>query len=119
MTNTSHAVQSIAQAYFEAMASKNIEGIVALCDDAVTCDSPLGHLEGIQRFRGFHEGFAKMIEKLTLKAVYRDDRQGVVVYVADTLPVKGAFVAEYLTVAKGKITSARVIYDGTPFEQYA
>ena len=60
-----------------------------------------------------------MIEKLTLKAVHGDDKQAVVVYVADTLPVKGAFVAEYLTIAKGKITSTRVIYDATPFVQYA
>ncbi len=119
MPNTNPAPVSIARAYFEAMASKNVEGILAVCDDNITCDSPLGKLEGIQHFRGFQEGFARMIEKLTLKAVHGDDKQAVVVYVADTLPVKGAFVAEYLTIAKGKITSARVIYDGTPFAQYA
>jgi hypothetical protein len=119
MPNTHPAPQAIARAYFEAMASKNVEGILAVCDENIICDSPLGHVDGIQHFRGFHEGFARMIDKLTLKAVHGDEKQAVVIYVADTLPVKGAFVAEYLTIAKGKINSARVIYDGTPFAQYA
>ena len=119
MPTTHPAPQAIARAYFEAMASKNVEGILAVCDENMICDSPLGHLDGIQHFRGFHEGFARMIEKLTLKAVHGDDKQAVIVYVADTLPVKVAFVAEYFTIAKGKITSVRVIYDGVPFAQYA
>jgi ketosteroid isomerase-like protein len=110
---------NVAQAYFEAMARKDVEGILALASEKVNCESPLGSLEGIEKFRGFQEGFARMIEKLTLKAVYGDDAQAVIVYVADTLPVKGAYVAEYIAVKAGKITSTRVIYDGTPFAAYA
>jgi len=119
MVNTNGSAVKVAQAYFDAMATKNVEGILALAADKVICESPLGSLEGIQKFRGFQEGFARMIEKLTLKAVFGDDAQAVIVYVSDTLPVKGAYVAEYLTVKAGKITSTRVIYDGTPFAAYA
>ena len=55
MLNANPTSQSIARAYFEAMASKKVEGILALCDGNITCDSPLGHLEGIGQFRGFQE----------------------------------------------------------------
>ena len=119
MPSTNPIPISVARAYFDAMANKNVEDVLALCDNSITCDSPLGHLDGIEGFRGFQEGFARMIERLKLKAVCADNEQAVVVYVADTLPVKGAFVAEYLTISEGKITSARVIYDGTPFAKYA
>jgi hypothetical protein len=108
----------VARAYFEAMAAKNVDGIIALTAGSVTSDSPIGQLSGIQAFRRFQEGFARMIENLTLKAAFGDDAQAVIVYVADTLPVKGAYVAEYLTVEAGKITSVRTIYDGTPFAAY-
>jgi hypothetical protein len=118
MVNTNGSAAKVAQAYFDAMVAKNVDGILAVAADKVICDSPAGRLEGIQKFRGFQEGFAHMIEKLTLKAVYGDDTQAVIVYVADTLPVKGAYVAEYLTVKAGKITSAQVIYDGSPFAAY-
>ncbi len=118
MTNTNAMAAKVARAYFEAIAGKDVEGILALAADNLTCDSPLGRLEGIQRFREFHEGFARMIEKLTLEAVHGDDSQAVIVYVADTLPVKGAYIAESLTVEAGKIASVRVIYDGTPFAAY-
>jgi len=119
MATTNTTPKSVAQNYFEAMANKNVEEVLALCDESITCDSPLGRLDGIEGFRGFQEGSARMIEKLTLKAVCADDRQAVVVYVADTLPVKGAFVAEYLTITKGRIASMRVIYDSSPFAQYS
>lgn len=119
MTDVNAKAAKIARAYFEAMAAKNVDGIMALAAGKVTCDSPLGHLSGTQAFRGFQEGFARMIEKLTLEAAFGDDARAVIVYVADTLPVKGAYVAEYLTVEAGKITSVRTVYDGTPFAAYA
>jgi hypothetical protein len=59
-----------------------------------------------------------MINKLTLTAAFGDDKQAVIVYDSDTLPVKSAIVAEYITVKNGKIASTRVIYDATPFAQY-
>jgi len=118
MADVNGLAVKVARAYFEAMATKDIEGIIGLTADNVTCDSPVGQLSGIQTYRGFQEGFARMLEKLTLQAAFGDDAQAVLIYVADTLPVKGAYVAEYLTVKAGKITSVRVIYDGAPFAAY-
>jgi hypothetical protein len=118
MADMNGMAAKVARAYFDAMATKNIEGVIALTASNVTCDSPVGQLSGIEAYRGFQEGFGRMLEKLTLRAVFGDDAQAVLVYVADTLPVKGAYVAEYLTVKAGKITSNRVIYDGVPFAPY-
>ncbi len=118
MTDKRGKAVTVVRGYFDAMASKNVKGIMAVTADKIVCDSPVGQLSGIQAYRGFQEGFAKMIEKLTLVALFGDDVQAVLIYVADTLPVKGAYVAEYLTVKEGKITADRVIYDGSPFAAY-
>lgn len=119
MTNTNGVARRIAQDYFDAMSNKDINRLMALADDDIACFSPLGDLVGIESFRGFSEGFAKMINKLTLIAAFGDDEQAVIVYESDTLPVKSAFVAEHIIAKNGKIVSTRVIYDGTPFAEYA
>ena len=84
----------------------------------VTCTSPVGELQGVQAFRGFQEGFAKMIKKLTLIAAFGDDEHAVIVYNSETYPVPNAIVAEHIAVKNGKLASTTVIYDGTPFAEY-
>jgi len=117
--NTNGAALRIARAYFDAMSEKDVNRMIALAGDDITCFSPLGDLVGIQAFRGFSEGFAKMINKLTLVAAFGDDEQAVIIYEAKTLPVKSAFVVEHLGIKSDKIVSTRVIYDATPFAAYA
>jgi ketosteroid isomerase-like protein len=118
MDNVNHTPLSIARTYFESMASKDVEKLMALVADDIVCDSPVGRLAGAPAFRGFQEGFARMINKLTLIAAFGDDKQAAIVYDSDTLPVKSAIVAEYITVKNGRIASTRVIYDATPFAEY-
>lgn len=108
----------IARTYFEGMATKDVERIVAVSDDHVICNSPTGQLRGSEAFRNFQEGFAKMITKLTLVAAFGDDRQAVIVYDSETHPVSSALVAEVITVDNGKMISTTVIYDATPFAAY-
>ena len=109
---------TIAQAYFDAMANKDADKIASMSAEDVICTSPVGKLQGVQAFRGFQEGFAKMIKKLTLVAAFGDDEHAVIVYSSETYPVPNATVAEYVTVKNGKIASTTVIYDGTPFAEY-
>ncbi|MBV8647727.1 nuclear transport factor 2 family protein [Paludibacterium sp.] len=108
----------VARAYFEAMANKDVAGVLALAAEQVTCDSPAGSLSGVQAYRGFHEGFARMLEKLTLQALFGDEERAVIVYRADTLPVKGGYVTEHLTVRAGKIVADQFIYDAAPYAAY-
>ena len=118
MAGTSSKALTIAQAYFEAMATKNTDGIAAISAEDVICTSPVGALQGVQAFRGFQEGFAKMIKKLTLVAAFGDDEHAVIIYNSETYPVPNAIVAEHIAVKNGKLASTTVIYDGTPFAEY-
>jgi ketosteroid isomerase-like protein len=118
MTATSNEALKVALAYFQAMANKDVDGIMTLVDDNIACFNPVGDFEGSERFRAFEEGFARMIEKLTLVTAFGDEKQAVIVYACDTLPVKNSHVAEHLTVEAGKITSNRVIYDAAPYAAY-
>ena len=118
MAETHGKALTVARSYFDAMANKDVDGTMSVSAEDVVCNSPVGKLAGAQAFRGFQEGFAKMIKKLTLVAAFGDDKHAVIVYEADTQPVPSAIVAEYITVKNGKIASTEVIYDTTPFAAY-
>lgn len=118
MTGTHGKALTIARTYFDAMANKDVDGIMSVAADDVVCTSPVGKLTGAQAFRGFQDGFSKMIKKLTLVAAFGDDQHAVIVYESETQPVPNAIVAEYVTVKNGKIASTEVIYDATPFAAY-
>jgi limonene-1,2-epoxide hydrolase len=111
------AVQ-IAKTYIEAVANNNVDTIISVSADDVVCTSPIGRITGTQKFREFHDGFARMIKKVTVLAAYGDDNQAVLVYNADTHPVPNAVTAELIKVKNGKIASTEVIYDATPFAAY-
>jgi len=108
----------IAKTYVEAIAGKNVDTVISVSADDIVCTSPIGRITGAQKFREFHDGFARMIKKITILASYGDDEQAVVIYIADTHPVADAAVAEFLKVKNGKIASTEVIYDAAPFAAY-
>ena len=116
--NTTTNALDIARAYVAAIASKDVEKIISISASNIACTSPLGQITGLERFRGFHDGFAKMIKKLTVLAVYGDDKQAVVVYDVETHPVARAVTVELIKVEDGKLASTEVIYDATPFAAY-
>ena len=118
-TQSNGKALQIAKTYIDAIASKNVDTIISVSADDVVCTSPLGQITGVRKFREFQDGFARMIEKITILAAYGDDEQAVVVYYAATHPVANSIVAELLKVKNGKITSTEVIYDATPFAAYA
>jgi limonene-1,2-epoxide hydrolase len=108
----------IARTYVRAIANKDVDTIVSISTDDVVCTSPIGQTTGIERFRAFHEGFARMITNLTVLAVHGDDKQAVAVYDVETHAVPHAVVAELIKVKDGKLVSTDVIYDATPFAAY-
>jgi hypothetical protein len=118
MTDTKHKALAIAQTYVNAIADKNVEAIIGVSADGVVCTSPIGRIAGTQKFREFHDGFARMIKKVTVLAAYGDDEQAVIIYNAETHPVPNAVTAELIKVKNGKIVSTDVIYDATPFAAY-
>lgn len=118
MTKTDFFALEVARSYVDAIGKKDVEAILSISAKDVVCTSPIGRTSGIERFRDFHEGFAKMITKLTVLAVHGDDKQAVVVYDAETHAVPHSMVAELIKVADGKLISTDVIYDATPFAAY-
>ncbi|MBA9085562.1 ketosteroid isomerase-like protein [Fontibacillus solani] len=108
----------IANAYFEAMANRDVEMIISLSADDVNCISTAGELKGTTSFHGFHERFAQMLSKFTLVDAFGNDEKAVIIYKADTLPVQDLTAVEYITVKNGKIVTTESIYDATPFAQY-
>lgn len=118
MTETNRKPLVVAHTYVNAIAGKNVDAIIAISADDVVCTSPIGRLTGTQKFREFHDGFARMIKKVTVLAVYGDDEQAVIVYNAETHPVPNAVTTELVKVKNGKIVSTDVIYDATPFAAY-
>ena len=113
-----HKALEIAQTYAKALASRDVATILKISAEDVVCTSPIGQTTGIERFRDFQEGFARMLTKLTVIAVHSDDKQAVVVYDAETHPVPHSLVAELLKIKDGKLVSTDVIYDATPFAPY-
>jgi len=118
MSKTNGKAQAIAQTYVNAIANKDIDAIISISTDDVICSSPIGKLNGAETFRGFQDGFARMLTNVTILAVYGDDDQAVVVYDAETHPVPHAIVAELIKVRDGKLASTEVIYDSAPFAEF-
>ncbi|UVC16021.1 nuclear transport factor 2 family protein [Mesorhizobium onobrychidis] len=109
---------NIARTYFDGMANKDIGKIMSVASADIVCTSPIGQTVGTEAFRGFQEGFARMIKKLTLVAAFGDGRHAVVVYETESHPVPHSTVAEYLTIHDDKIATTTVIYDAMPFAAY-
>ena len=107
MTETNRKALAVAQTYVNAIADKNVDAIIAISADDVVCTSPMGRLTGTQKFREFHDGFARMIKKLTVLATHGDDGQAVIVYHAETHPVPNVVTAELVKVRNGRIVPHR------------
>jgi ketosteroid isomerase-like protein len=118
MTHTSGKAVEIARTYVEAIANTDVDTILSISSEDVVCMSPMGQTTGLNRFRDFHDGFARMLTNLTVLAVYGDDEQAVVVYDAETFQVPHTLTAELIKVQDGKLASTDVIYDATPFAAY-
>ncbi|ANL51089.1 NTF2 domain-containing protein (plasmid) [Rhizobium phaseoli] len=118
MAEQNATAATLARAYAEAIGNKDVDAIIKISADDIVCTSPIGKTTGVAAFRGFQEGFARMIKKLDIRAVYGNETQAVVVYAVETHPVPHSLVAELLQVKGGKIASTEVIYDATPYAAY-
>ena len=63
--------------------------------------------------------FVELLERTRMLAAFGDDDTAIVFYDTNTIPVKHAPGAEYVTVADGKIVHSHFIFDRLPFRQAA
>lgn len=106
-----------ALAYHRAWSSGDFDQAMTHIADDITCQAPAGVLKGADAFRAFMEPFSRIATRVEVRAAFGDDKTAVVVYDTDTVPVRDAPGAEWVTVADGRITHMRIIFDRLPFEE--
>jgi hypothetical protein len=116
MTNQDDAALQVALAYHRAWTGHDFEQAMTYIDPGIVCDAPAGQLTGAEAFRGFMEPFTGIVTGTQLQAAFGNDTTAVVVYDTATRPVPQAPGAEWVTVANGRITHMRIIFDRLPFE---
>lgn len=103
-------------AYHRAWTGRDMDTAMTYVADEIVCDAPAGRIVGADAYRAFLEPFTRMLVGASLLAAYGDDRQAVVVYDTETVPVPSAPAAECATVVDGKIPHNRFIFDRAPFD---
>ena len=116
MTETTSPALRTALAYFHAWTSHDLEEAMSYIAGDIVCDAPAGRLDGADAYRAFMAPFVQILTGSALIAAFGDDTTAVIVYDTQTMPVQSAPAAECVTVADGKITKSRFIFDRLPFE---
>ncbi len=116
MTEINSPALDTALAYHRAWTGHDIDQAMTFIADNIVCDAPAGRLEGAAAYRAFMAPFVQILRASSLIAAFGDDRTAVVVYDTKTVPVPSAPAAECVTVADGKITYSRFIFDRAPFD---
>ncbi|MEV6284846.1 nuclear transport factor 2 family protein [Kribbella sp. NPDC051770] len=107
----------VALAYHQAWTGHDFEAAMQYVADGIFCQAPSGPIEGAEAFRGFMEPFSKILLESELLAAYGDESTALLMYGTRTVPVADAPAAELITVADGRITQLRIIFDRQPFTE--
>jgi SnoaL-like protein len=105
----------VAMAYHQAWTSKNVDDALSYVADDIACDSPTGHLQGLEQYRPFLANFAPIVKGYDMIAALGDEDTAILVYDLHTIPVSSGLVCECFTVSQGRITRNRLIFDQTPY----
>jgi ketosteroid isomerase-like protein len=116
MPDTPSAALQVALAYYHAWTSKDLEHAMSYIAEDIICEAPAGRIEGAEAYRGFMGPFVQILTGSSMIAAFGDEQTALVMYDTETVPVKSAPGAEFVTVEDGKITSSRIIFDRAPFE---
>jgi hypothetical protein len=117
MSQQQPAALKVALAYYEAWTAKDLERAMSYIADDIVCDAPAGRLEGADAYRAFIGPFLGIVTGSSIIAAYGDEDTALVMYDCATVPVPDAPGAECVTVADGRITRSRFLFDRLPFEQ--
>jgi hypothetical protein len=116
MTETTSPALLTALAYYQAWTGHDLDQAMSYIADDIVCDAPAGRLEGAPAYRGFMGPFVQILRGATLIAAFGDDQTALIMYDTETVPVRSAPAAEWVTVTDGKITYSRFIFDRAPFD---
>ncbi len=116
MTDSNDTAVQVALAYHQAWTGHDFEQAMTYIDPAIVCDAPAGRLEGGAPSRGFWAPCATIVPAAPRGAACGHATTAVVMYDTRTKAVPAAPGAEYVTVADGRITYMRIVFDRVPFE---
>jgi ketosteroid isomerase-like protein len=116
MTETTSPALAVALAYFHAWTGHDLDKAMTYIADDIVCDAPAGRMAGAAAYRNFMAPFVRTLTGSELIAAFGDETTALVMYGTQTMPVQSAPAAECVTVAGGKITRSRFIFDRLPFE---
>lgn len=116
MTDTSSKALDTALAYHKAWTSHDFEQAMTYIAEDIVCDAPAGRIEGAEAFGGFMGPFVQILTSSNLLAAFGDDETALLMYEAETIPVKEAPGAECVRVTGGRITHMRIVFDRAPFD---
>ena len=108
----------IGQAYYTAMAEKNIADLAQYLDENVLFVAPLATVTGKQAFVETLTRFVTFFVKLTIRSTFGSHDQAMVVYTLDFPGSIGKIeTAALLNIHDGLITKIELFYDARPFEK--
>ena len=108
----------IAQAYYTAMAEKNIADLAQYLDPNVLFVAPLATVAGKQAFVETVTKFVNFFSKLTIRSTFGSFDQAVVVYTLDFAGSIGKVeTAALLQIQNGLIIKIELFYDARPFDK--
>jgi ketosteroid isomerase-like protein len=116
MTDTTSPALRTALAYYQAWTNHDLDKAMSYIAGDIVCEAPAGRLEGADAYRAFLGPFAQILTSAKMIAAFGDDQTALVMYDTQTVPVKSAPGAEYVTVKDGKITYSRFVFDRAPFD---
>lgn len=102
----------LATGYLDAFTANDLTTVATYLAEDFRFDGPLSHSKTAEEFLAGPAGFASTLEPgWTKVAAFGDDREALLLY--DLSLVTGATmrVADYYTVADGKIQSERILFD--------
>jgi ketosteroid isomerase-like protein len=107
----------VALAYHHAWTSGDLDRAMTYIADDIVCDAPAGRLTGAPAYREFMAPFVGMLKSTEMIGAFGDGERAVIVYDTTTTLVESGPAAECVTVADGRITYSRFIFDRLPFQQ--
>lgn len=102
-------------AYYNAWTGGDFQAALGYISPGINCSTPAGAVTGITAFEGFMGPFAASLTSSKLLAAFGDEHTALIMYDAGTVLVGDAPGAELHTVADGRITSIKIIFDRQPF----
>ena len=104
--------KEIARAYYQAMADKDLQGVATFLDRDVVFSAPLATVIGKKNFLARVEEFFAYCSTLTIRSVFSQDDQAVVVFDLEyPAPIGLVQAVALLQITDGLIYNIQLFYD--------